>query len=400
MSTYKALSDSSLQAKYLNEDAFEKAFTALSDGEKVVIYAGNEIRRSCSWDLLTKFAEKYHIPVATTISAKGAISEHHELSLGSVGWVIHPYANKTILEDNVDVMLCIGAQMNSAETMSGCSAFEAETTIITYSSFHNVFQNIDYDSEVLGDSYSFLTKALEVDDCRSDKLIQSRDFRKGWLSNAKALCGNNNEFDTTNIDSNTIPIHPARLLKALRAVLPQDTIMAVDSGAHMLFAFHYWTVTDPTQVITALDYMGTMGWAWGAVIGSKAALPNRPHVLFTGDACTLMHGMEIKTAVQYDLPVVFVISNNRAYGNPKLRSINISEKANKFMDVPDFDFAALGRSLGSEGFTVRDPNELESTIEKAYRLNKPVVIDVIVGNYPTPTEIYDKYFAQSFFHGG
>ena len=49
--------------------------------------------------------------------------------------------------------------------------------------------------------------------------------------------------------------------------------------------------------------MGTMGWAWGAVIGSKVALPNRPHVLFYGDACSLMHGMEIKTAVEYNLPV-------------------------------------------------------------------------------------------------
>ena len=399
-STYKSFSDSLMQAKYLNEKAFEEAFTALAEGKKVVIYAGSEIRKSCSWELLTKFAEKYHIPVATTISAKGAISEHHELSLGTVGWVIHPYANKLILEDNIDVMLCIGAQLNSAETMSGCADFKAKKTIITYSSFHNVFQNIDYDFEVLGDSFSFLTKVLEVNDARSDRLIQSKKFREEWLRSVKALCNNKNAFDILNITSNNTPIHPARLVKALRDIFPQDTIMAIDSGAHMLFAFHYWTVTDPTQVITALDYMGTMGWAWGAVIGSKAALPKRPHVLFTGDACTLMHGMEIKTAVQYDLPVVFVISNNRAYGNPKLRAMKISEKANKFMDVPAFDFAALGRSLGAEGFTVRDPNELEVTLEKAYRLNKAVVVDVIVGNVATPTEIYDKYFAQSFFHGG
>ena len=176
--------------------------------------------------------------------------------------------------------------------------------------------------------------------------------------------------------------------------------MAIDSGAHMMFAFHYWTVTDPTQVITALDYMGSMGWAWGAVIGSKVALPNRPHVLFTGDACTLMHGMEIKTAVEYNLPVVFVISNNRAYGNPKLRAMKFSQKVNDFMNIPAFDFAALGRSLGAEGFTVTDPNDLEATIEKAYKLNKPVVIDVIVDNVATPTKVYDKYFAASFFHGG
>lgn len=397
---YKPVSELMLHPKYLNESAFEVAFSALAEGKKVVIYAGSEVRKSSAWELLTKFAEKYSIPVATTISAKGVISEEHELSLGIVGWVIHPYATKVVMEDDIDVMLCLGVQLNSAETMAGSKEFKAKTTIVSYPNFHNVFQNIDYDYEVLGDSYSFLTHALDVDDERSNKLLQTKQFREEWLSAAKAACNNVNAYDVENISSESKPIHPARLVKALRKVLPQETVMAIDSGAHMMFAFHYWTVTDPTQVITALDYMGSMGWAWGAVIGSKVALPNRPHVLFTGDACTLMHGMEIKTAVEYNLPVVFVISNNRAYGNPKLRAMKFSQKVSDFMDIPAFDFAALGRSLGAEGFTVTDANDLEATIEKAYKLNKPVVIDVIVDNVPTPTKVYDKYFAASFFHGG
>lgn len=397
-STYKPVSESLFHPHYLHESGFEAAFTALAEGKKVVIYAGSEVRKSNAWEALTKFAEKYSIPVATTISAKGVISEKHELSLGIVGWVMHPYATKVIMEDDIDVMLCIGVQLNSAETMAG--SIKAKTTIVNYPNFHNVFQNIDYEFEVLGDSLSFLTKALSVSDVRSEKLLQNKAFREEWLKSAKAQCNNVNEYDIENTTLDSKPIHPARLVKALRKVMPQDTVMAIDSGAHMMFAFHYWTVTDPTQVITALDYMGTMGWAWGAVIGSKVALPNRPHVLFTGDACTLMHGMEIKTAVEYNLPIVFVISNNRAYGNPKLRAMKFSQKVNDFMNIPAFDFAALGRALGAEAFTVTDSKDLEVTIEKAYKLNKPVVIDVIVDNVPTPTKVFDKYFAESFFHGG
>ena len=210
---------------------------------------------------LAKFAEKYSIPVATTISAKGVISEEHELSLGIVGWVIHPYANKLVMEDDIDVMLCLGVQLNSAETMAGSKEFKAKTTIVSYPNFHNVFQNIDYDYEVLGDSYSFLTHALDISDERSSKLLQTKQFREDWLSTAKAACNNVNAYDIENVISDSKPIHPARLVKALRKVLPQDTVMAIDSGAHMMFAFHYWTVTEPTQVITALDYKGTMGWA-------------------------------------------------------------------------------------------------------------------------------------------
>lgn len=219
--------------------------------------------------MLTQFAKQYSIPLATTISAKGGISEEHELSLGIIGWVMHPYANKLVMEDDVDVMLCLGVQLNSAETMAGSKEFKAKTTIVSYPNFHNVFQNIDYQYEVLGDSYSFLAHTLQINDERSTKLLAGKQLCEKSLAEAKASCNNVNAYDVENTASGSKPIHPARLVKALRNVLPQGTVMAIDYGAHMMFAFHYWTVTYPTQVIIALDYMGSMGWAWGAVIGIK-----------------------------------------------------------------------------------------------------------------------------------
>lgn len=106
---------------------------------------------------------------------------------------------------------------------------------------------------------------------------------------ARAACNNVSAYDVENAACENKSISPARSVKALRDLLLQYTARVIDFGAHMMFVFHHWLVTDPTQVIIiVLDYMGTMGWAWGAVIGSKVALPNCPYVLFNGDTCLCM----------------------------------------------------------------------------------------------------------------
>ncbi len=385
-----------LSPKYADDNAISEAFSMLSESRRIVIFAGKEVRFSRSWEILTKFAEKYKIPVATTITGKGSISEYHELSLGVLGWVTNPYAQNIILEDDIDVLLCIGTELKASDTITWSKKFNPKKIIVNYTSLANIFHSRRYDLEILSDTFSFITKMLTIENEQSSALLQSAEYRLNWLNNKKEISNNINFFNPDNLNSDGIPIHPARLIKELRAVMPQNTVLVGDSGAHMLFGLHYWTVTDPTQIMTSLDYTGPMGWAIPASIGSSFALPDRPHVCLTGDGCMLMHGIEIKTAVQYKQPIIFIVCNNRAFGNPRLRAEYIGEKEAGFMDILPYDYAMFARSLGAEGFTVEQPEQLKSVIENAYKLNTTVLIDVIVDNVPTPTEIFDGYFFQRF----
>ena len=103
----------------------------------------------------------------------------------------------------------------------------------------------------------------------------------------------------------------------------------------------------------------------------------------------LMNGVEIQTAARYNLPIIVIVINNSAYGNPNLRSKTVGVIEDQLTLLPSHDFAAFARALGAEGFTVDKPEELSSTFLKALSLKKTVLVDVKFGNYPTPTKVFD-----------
>ena len=82
--------------------------------------------------------------------------------------------------------------------------------------------------------------------------------------------------------------------------------------------------------------------------------PDRPIVVFTGDGCMQMHGLEVQTAARYGLRVIFVVSNNRSLGNVWLRAHRLGPLPDELTTVPDHDYAAFARALSCPAETVRD----------------------------------------------
>ncbi|MFZ0835811.1 MAG: thiamine pyrophosphate-dependent enzyme, partial [Xanthobacteraceae bacterium] len=104
--------------------------------------------------------------------------------------------------------------------------------------------------------------------------------------------------------------------------------------------------------------------------------------------CMHMHGIEVQTAARYGLPIIYVVLNNGALGNVWLRAHADGPVPAELTSVPDHDWAGFGRSLGAQGFTVREPEELEATYRRALATNATVVIDVKT-NKNSPTPVYD-----------
>ena len=169
--------------------------------------------------------------------------------------------------------------------------------------------------------------------------------------------------------------------------MPRNGVVLVDSGAHRAFAGHYWTAYEPRTYISATN-LGPMGWAVPAAIGVQCALPDRRVAVITGDGCMQMHGIEVQTAARYRLPIIYLVINNGALGNVWLRARQYGDLPAELTSIPDHDWAGFARSLGAQGFTVRDPGELEGAFQKALAAGTTAVIDVKADkNCPTP--VYD-----------
>ncbi len=201
-----------------------------------------------------------------------------------------------------------------------------------------------------------------------------------------------------NTASEQTPIHPARMVAETRRIMPRETIAIVDSGAHRAFGVHYWDSYGPREFLTASG-LGPMGWGIPAGIGAKAARPNAPVVVFTGDGCMRMHGQEVMTAARFGLPVIFVVSNNAALGNVWLRMHTLGAVPARLTEAPDQDWAGFARALGCDGTTVRAPQELAPALERALEANRACVIDVKTDRAAaTPVEPYSEATQAWSYH--
>jgi acetolactate synthase-1/2/3 large subunit len=180
------------------------------------------------------------------------------------------------------------------------------------------------------------------------------------------------------------PLHPARVVAELRAACPRDAIVVPDSGAHRAWLAHYWTAYDARQYVTATS-LGPMGAAIPLAIGAKAARPDTVCVAVTGDGCMLMHGMELHTAVQHDLPIVVVVMNNGAYGNIWFRAHAMGPGPESLTDIRDTDWVGFARSMGALGVSVQKPDELGPAFSQAIDAGRTVLLDVHIDKAaPTP----------------
>jgi acetolactate synthase-1/2/3 large subunit len=360
-----------------------------SDGKlavRIAMLVGTDTMHDGAPEALRTVAERFHIPVATTQTAKGTFPEDHELSLGVFGYAGTRHATLALLEGDLDLLIVLGAAFNQRDSMHWSSKLKPNYGIFTVnSSAVNVGCHGESVTFVRGHAGAFLNWLLAAPAEKLSALSQGGSARKEWLEEIRSA---QRYFDVENCTSDQIPIHPARLVAECRRALPRDTIALVDSGAHSAFAVHYWESYGPRAFLTAAG-LGPMGWAIPAAIGAKAARPESPVVVFTGDGCMQMHGIEIQTGARFGLPVIFVVLNNAALGNVWLRAHTEGPVPARLTEIPDHDWAGFARALGLDAEMVCDPGMIAPVIKKALDSGKSFLIDVKTErNALTPIEPY------------
>ncbi|MCH2159831.1 MAG: thiamine pyrophosphate-binding protein [Oleiphilaceae bacterium] len=396
--TYNASSVESTDGTDCDTAGLTQAMHCISRCKNVVILAGSGVRKSGAFNQLQAFAENYSIPVATTMSAKGDFPEDHPLSMGVFGWAGSALANETLMSKEIDCLIVIGSRLGQINTMNWSPALAEKRALI----------QIDIDARHLNKTYR-ADHAIVSDACQALRYMASGDCsaqivqrldankhaREAWLEAKKQLLPS--YYDKATRSSNAIPLHPARAIAELSKIAPENTQLFVDNGAHTFFATHHWQISRPHQYFNIIKYSGAMGWAIAASIGAKIARPDQSCIAVVGDGCMLMQGIEIQTAARYNLRgMIFVVLNNKAHGNPKLRTEGFTEEAGALTDIVDHDWAGFAQSLGVKGISVSDPYQLSAVYDEAMQAAGPVLIDVKCGLYPTPTKVFDETFMEEF----
>lgn len=365
-------------------DGVVKAVDMLLSAERPVIIVGQGVRYGGAGDDLLRLAERLQIPVAGSASGQGAIDARHPLALGLVARGGHYQANHATRQ--ADVLLALGVRFDdrtSSSWIPGYSFTIPPTKLI----------HVDIDPEEIGRNYpvalglmadvrTFLRQLLAELDRRTD-LNQRADARRKWLS---AIDGYRKEWDALvapGFSDDSTPINPQRAAFEIDRALPEDAILVSDIGVHHNWLLSFCKPRRPDSLIGSMGF-GPMGFGVAGVMGAKFAAPDRPCVSVCGDGAFFMHANVLGTAVEYNLPVVWVVWNNYAYAS--IRGLQRGYLGGREL-ATDFhhpetgarynpDFAAMARSAGVTGVRVDRAGDLGAAIQAGIAANRPYLIDV------------------------
>ena len=373
---YVPIDPAAATSHVIEVDALDRLCAILerSPARNIGILAGHGIETSSGCDLLRELAERYAIPVATTLRAKGALDERHELALGVFGYAGTRHAIEALTGPDLDLLVAIGTGLNQRDTLFWDATLQARRRMVhvdLVASFAG--RELVPNAFIRADAEAFVGALLDAPPKLDALLSAGAASRRAWL--AKIRASGDRLYDAQHLQSDATPIHPARVIGELQKAAPERTTILVDSGAHRAFAGHYWTAPGPYRYISATN-IGPMGWAVAAGIGVKAARPDDPVVVITGDGCMRMTGMEIATAARYGLPVIYVVINNAALGNVYLRMRSEGPVPVELTELPMHDWVGLARALGADGVTVEDPALLGAALVRAFEAKSTFVVDV------------------------
>lgn len=265
----------------LDQEAARTCLDKLSC-DRIALLVGHGLHTDRGAQALIAFSERTGIPVATTLRAKGIFPENHPLSLGVFGYAGSSQATQALLHSNLDTLLVLGSGLNQRDSMNWSLGLVPEHLVVVNQSCDAIAANFPRASCIESDCTAFLEWL------NTEELSQT-SVRQQWVKEIKSGPW---FYDAQNLQSDAIPIHPARVVHELRKVAPADTVLLVDSGAHRAFCGHYWQAYAPQHYLSATN-LGPMGWAIPAGIGAKLARPKQPCCVVTGDG-----GRDYPTPVQ------------------------------------------------------------------------------------------------------
>jgi acetolactate synthase-1/2/3 large subunit len=186
------------------------------------------------------------------------------------------------------------------------------------------------------------------------------------------------------------------VLRSLQDQLPPDTRFTVDIGEFMSYVIHYMKVQDSDSYSINVHF-GAMGSGIGSAIGSKLAEPERPVACITGDGCFFMHGMEILTAKEYGLPILFVVINNARLGMVYHGHSLQFKRTHRSFEQEEVDISAMAAAMGIPSYRVSELDDLHSeAIDRLLGAKGPAVLEIALKDNNAPPMGDRVKFLSSF----
>ncbi|MCH2433423.1 MAG: biosynthetic-type acetolactate synthase large subunit [Acidimicrobiales bacterium] len=349
--------------------AIRAAAEMIRAAERPVLYVGGGVLKARAAEALRRFAEMTGIHVVTTLMARGAFPDSHELCLGMPG--MHGNFTAVTAMQEADLLIALGARFDDRVT-GRIDGFAPGAKII----------HVDIDAAELGKvrrpdvaiqgdcrvAIEALAEVFAADGAGDTDRDAWRSRISGWQERFPLYYEPSQPGDS---------LKPQFVIERLRDATPDDTIVASGVGQHQMWASQYWCFDHPYTWVNS-GGLGTMGFCIPAAIGAKVGCPDKMVWAVDGDGCFQMTAQELVTATVENIPIKVALLNNSYLGMVRQwQEMFYDERYSEVFlskDVPDYK--AWAEAMGCVGMRVDSPEDVDAAIAKANEIDdRPVVID-------------------------
>jgi acetolactate synthase-1/2/3 large subunit len=340
----------------------EKLRALLANARQPLVILGGTVWTQEARRDLQAFAESSGLPITCSFRFQDLIDNDHGHYVGDVGIGINPKLAARVRE--ADVLLVIGARLGEMTT-GGYTLIEPPRPRQKLVHVHSGAEELGrvYQGELLINSgmpqFALALKALKLDG----------SAWRSWREQARA-----DYIQWTQPAPNPGRVQLAEIVAWMREKLPRDALIANGAGNFAGWISRFYRY--PGQRTQVAPTNGSMGYGVPAGIAAKVAQPERVVVSVNGDGDFLMNGQELATAVQYQLPVVFVVVNNGMYGTIRMHQEREYPARVYATALANPDFVALARAYGAHGELVEDTAAFAPAFDRALKSGKPALIEV------------------------
>lgn len=331
-----------------NDMQIKKILKQLSKAKKPVLLAGGGISYAEASKELNEFAERYQIPVVTSLLGQGTIATSHPLFLGMGG--MHGSFAANIAMTEADFMISIGCRFD--DRLTGNPKTFAKNAKVAHIDIDpaEIGKIIRADIPVVGDA----KKALQM--LLAEPTVHNNTEK--WIEKVTK-----DKNRVRSYDKKERVVQPQAVIERIGELTNGDAIVVTDVGQHQMWTAQYYPYQNERQLVTS-GGLGTMGFGVPAAIGAKIANPEKEVILFVGDGGFQMTNQELAILNIYKVPIKVVMLNNHSLGMVRQWQESFYEgrtSESVFDTLPDFQLMA--QAYGIKNYKFDNPETLEKDLE-------------------------------------
>ncbi len=351
----------------INEDEISDAVSLIENSERPFIYAGGGVVSSDAYDELAEFADIADAPVSLTLMGQCAFDNTNPRFTGMMG--MHGTKTSSLALTNCDLMIVLGSRFSDRVTCS--------TSDFTAVSRHAKILQIEIDSAEHNKNIK-VSRHVSGDIKTALKMLNSRLEKKNNSVWMKQISEWKNEYPLVQKSDDDEAVLPQYVLETLNELTDGSAIITTEVGQNQMWTAEFYNFRQPRSFASS-GGLGTMGYGLGAAIGCKTGSPGRTVVNIAGDGSFYMNMNELTTLAKYRLPVIELVLNNGVLGMVRQwQKLFYNAHFSQTTLEKHTDFELLAEAIGIKGLTIRKKSEVRETLEKALKLNKPVLINCII----------------------